>query len=147
VSVVNVGASPTTSVDARPHGAPAQKSNLSLYQARARASALRGTAAARTRHIRIVNDAGRQLSDNPNLAYYQAQAWALVVGMTETEPDQLVDLDLAGFLSATTDMSPEDLRQSAVTPWSSTSCIGSRRPPKVGSSSRRPRGTTSPKRE
>jgi HK97 family phage prohead protease len=80
VSVVNYGASPTTSVDARAHGAQAQKSNLSLYQARARALTLRGSAAAaRTRHLRIMNDAGRQLSDNPNLAYYQAQAYALGV--------------------------------------------------------------------
>jgi HK97 family phage prohead protease len=50
VSVVNFGASPTTSVDARAHGAAqAPKSNLSLYQARAR-----------TRHLGILNDAGRR---------------------------------------------------------------------------------------
>jgi hypothetical protein len=70
VSIVNYGASPTTSVDARALGRRGKKSNLSLYQARARASTLKGAAAARTRHIRIMNDAGRQLSNNPNLAYY-----------------------------------------------------------------------------
>lgn len=64
VSVVNFGASRTTSVDARALGGQAQKSNLSLYQARARATALRGHG---------------HLSENPNLAYYQAQAWALGV--------------------------------------------------------------------
>jgi hypothetical protein len=31
--------------------------------------------------------------------------------MTETELEQLVDLDLAGFLAATADMSAEDLQQ------------------------------------
>jgi HK97 family phage prohead protease len=78
VSVVNFGASPTTSVDARSSrngraevaardrrlrlANEAGRGNLSLYQARARATALRGRG---------------HLSDNPNLAYYQAQAWAL----------------------------------------------------------------------
>jgi phage head maturation protease len=78
VSIVNYGASPTTSVDARAARMRGRQSNLSLYQARARATALRGSSAdARTRRLRIMNAAGRQLSDNPNLAYYQAQAWAL----------------------------------------------------------------------
>jgi HK97 family phage prohead protease len=45
VSVVNYGASPTTSVDARALGRRGKKSNLSLYQARARASTLKGAAA------------------------------------------------------------------------------------------------------
>jgi HK97 family phage prohead protease len=77
VSIVNFGASPTTSVDARALGQRGN-GNLSLYQARARAVALRGSsAAARTRHLRIMNDAGRRLTNNPNLAYFQAQAWAL----------------------------------------------------------------------
>ena len=49
VSIVNYGASPTTSVDARALGRRGKKSNLSLYQARARA-----------RHLRIMNDAGRR---------------------------------------------------------------------------------------
>jgi HK97 family phage prohead protease len=53
VSVVNFGASPTTSVDARARGRHG-KGNLSLYQARTRASALR------TRHLTIMNNAGRR---------------------------------------------------------------------------------------
>jgi HK97 family phage prohead protease len=65
VSVVNFGANANTPVAARAIGRR-EKGNLSLYQARAR-----------TRRLRIMNDAGRQLSSNPNLAYYQAQAWAL----------------------------------------------------------------------
>jgi phage head maturation protease len=58
VSVVKYGASPTISVDARSRGRRGRKSNLSLYQARARASALKA---------------------RPNLEYYRAQAWALGV--------------------------------------------------------------------
>jgi HK97 family phage prohead protease len=42
VSIVNYGASPTTSVDARALGRRGRKSNLNLYQARARAAVLRG---------------------------------------------------------------------------------------------------------
>jgi HK97 family phage prohead protease len=49
VSIVNYGASPTTSVDARALARLRKGSNLSLYQARARA-----------RHLRIMNDAGRR---------------------------------------------------------------------------------------
>jgi HK97 family phage prohead protease len=49
VSIVNFGASPTTSVDARALARSRKGSDLSLYQARAR-----------TRHLRIVNDAGRR---------------------------------------------------------------------------------------
>jgi HK97 family phage prohead protease len=49
VSIVNYGASPTTSIDARALGRRGKKSNLSLYQARAR-----------TRQLSIRNDAGRQ---------------------------------------------------------------------------------------
>jgi phage head maturation protease len=49
VSIVNYGASPTTSVDARALGRRARKSNLSLYQARAR-----------TRQLSIMNGAGRR---------------------------------------------------------------------------------------
>jgi HK97 family phage prohead protease len=60
VSIVNYGASPTTSVDARALGRQAKESNLSLYQARVRASTLKGAAATRTRHIVIMNNAGRQ---------------------------------------------------------------------------------------
>jgi HK97 family phage prohead protease len=54
VSIVNYGASPTTSVDARAVGRRTKGSNLSLYQARARASALR------SRQIFIMNEAGRR---------------------------------------------------------------------------------------
>ena len=60
VSIVNYGASPTTSVDARALGRHGKPSNLSLYQARARASTLKGAAATRTHHIVIMNNAGRQ---------------------------------------------------------------------------------------
>jgi hypothetical protein len=56
VSIVNYGASPSTSVTARSRIRRTKGSNLSLYQARARASALKG---------------------RPNLEYYRAQAWAL----------------------------------------------------------------------
>ena len=49
VSIVNYGASPTTSVDARALARLRKGSNLSLYQARARA-----------RHLHIMNDAGRR---------------------------------------------------------------------------------------
>jgi HK97 family phage prohead protease len=49
VSIVNYGASPTTSVDARAIARLRKPSNLSLYQARARA-----------RHLRIMNEAGRR---------------------------------------------------------------------------------------
>ena len=63
-SVVNYGASPSTSVDARARARGGEKSNLSSYQARTRVTALRER---------------RHLSDNPNLAYYQAQAWAVGV--------------------------------------------------------------------
>jgi HK97 family phage prohead protease len=84
VSVVNYGASAATSVQARTalrEGSAAaaaartrhlnilnnagRSGNLSLYQARARATALRGRG---------------HLSDNPNLAYDQAVAWALGCG-------------------------------------------------------------------
>ncbi len=71
VSIVNYGASPTTSVDARVLACLRKESNLSLYQARARASALRD------RDIKLRIRQGQHVSDNPNLAYYQAQAWAL----------------------------------------------------------------------
>jgi HK97 family phage prohead protease len=67
VSVVNFGANPITPVNARSR-VRRDKGNLSLYQARAR-----------TRRLRIMNDAGRRLSSNPNLAYYQAKAYALGV--------------------------------------------------------------------
>jgi HK97 family phage prohead protease len=62
VSIVNYGASPTTSVDARSRRRPTKGTNLSLYQARARASALKGrpNLDARTRHIFIMNNAGRR---------------------------------------------------------------------------------------
>jgi hypothetical protein len=61
VSIVNYGASPTTSVDARAIARLRKGSNLSLYQARYRAAVLRGgSAAARTRHIAIRNEAGRR---------------------------------------------------------------------------------------
>jgi phage head maturation protease len=63
VSVVNYGASAATSVQARA-ALRRRTSNLSLYQARARATTLRGLG-----HV----------SENPNLAYYQRQAWALGV--------------------------------------------------------------------
>jgi HK97 family phage prohead protease len=49
VSIVNYGASPTTSVDARAIARLRKGTNLSLYQARVRA-----------RHLRIMNDAGRR---------------------------------------------------------------------------------------
>jgi HK97 family phage prohead protease len=54
VSIVNYGASPTTSVDARALARLRKGSNLSLYQARTRASALR------SRQIFIMNEAGRR---------------------------------------------------------------------------------------
>jgi HK97 family phage prohead protease len=55
VSVVNYGASAVTSVQARA-ALRRQTSNLSLYQYRARALALKG----RTRHLSILNEAGRR---------------------------------------------------------------------------------------
>ena len=60
VSIVNYGASPTTSVDARALGRQAKGYPLSLAQARARAIALRVCA-----------------GPTSNLPYYQAQAWVL----------------------------------------------------------------------
>jgi hypothetical protein len=61
-SVVNYGASLTTSVDARARAKGGEKSQSD--QARTRATALRGRG---------------HLSDNANFAYYQAQTWALGV--------------------------------------------------------------------
>jgi len=67
VSIVNYGASPTTSVDARSrHG---RGGNLSLYRARARALALGD---ARTRHLIIINEAGRRIG-----GLHEARALAL----------------------------------------------------------------------
>ena len=98
VSVVGYGASPTTSVDARALGAQSTSGNLSLYQARARAAAL-----------------GVHTSSKGNpLSLYQVRQRARCLArptMTETELEQLVDLDLAGFLSALDGMSAEDLQQ------------------------------------
>jgi HK97 family phage prohead protease len=66
VSVVNFGANPLTPVSARSRGRRGT-SNLNLYQARARAAALR------ERDIRIRH------AQHPNLAYYRARAYALGV--------------------------------------------------------------------
>ena len=77
--MVNFGASPTTSVGARSRRGR-ETDNLSLYQAIARSLALGATprtsvADARTRHLRIWNEAGRR-GGSGDLGLYQALAEA-----------------------------------------------------------------------
>ena len=61
VSVVNYGASPATSVDARSRArySPAVAKELTMYQARLRAHQLRGGPVSRDRHLSLLNEAGR----------------------------------------------------------------------------------------